>query len=335
MLSLYGNPSCGKSSLAVLLNRCFFMDWEGIPMVQYNTGKGEIRNIAQISSLVVPLLESRSAKQKFEMGNILPFYNRNPLQVKAKTSNNMENIRLKLQAALAFIQNNEQFATKEEKERIISLHFQTQNKTTETFKAFQKLQKYTKNKLAFVGDTLLKNREYFESRLIENIETFNILLESEKEEEEAIKDTRSREHHAILLGSLASFDAVCKWTSKELSALILDKTREVAKKKETTATTDHHLADVFLDNVYERCAPFENGAMFKLDKASGKEIIVLHMATVFNYLNVPIGKAQEELLNALKKHTDFIEIKPVRMGIKLKKAWCFKKRPIDTEMKKV
>jgi len=90
-MSFYGDPHCGKSDLTTMLNRCFYVDSEGLTMSSGNTKKGELRSISQKSSMVTAMLEGRKDNSRFDYDSILPLYNRNSLQVRARRSNNRYN----------------------------------------------------------------------------------------------------------------------------------------------------------------------------------------------------------------------------------------------------
>ena len=61
-LSFWGDTQVGKSMLARFMNALQCLDEEGLPMKKVNTGKGEIRKLAQRAGLFKALLESNNER---------------------------------------------------------------------------------------------------------------------------------------------------------------------------------------------------------------------------------------------------------------------------------
>jgi hypothetical protein len=165
MLSFYGATHSGKSTLSKMLNQCFFVDWEGITMTKGNTFKSELRKISQKSSLVIPMLEFTSVDSAtFNMDTLLGAYNRNPIGSRAAFSNDNQTIDIPIHGALAFVQNYEPFKSRAQKERVVSIYFPDDELDTAS-DSFQWLIKRSSIELAGIGDYILRNRGYFETRI--------------------------------------------------------------------------------------------------------------------------------------------------------------------------
>lgn len=241
-LSMYGDPHCGKSYLTKLLNHCFFIDWEGLPMTEINTKKGEIRKIVQKSSLVTPLLEA-GKNSRFDFYSILPLYNRNPPQTRANKSSGIDTNEIDFEGSLAFVQNNELFPSKAAKERVVSIRFKESELNKETKIAWEKLNSYSNEELAYVGHAIFSTRNWFEERMVERIKDISESLEKEHD----IKVDRIADNHAIALAAIdlvmEKFDFQAQEVKDGLAGFVV----EMAKTKMETAKNEAPLADLFFD----------------------------------------------------------------------------------------
>ncbi|MCW7077387.1 MAG: toprim domain-containing protein, partial [Candidatus Syntrophoarchaeum sp.] len=124
ILSLFGEPSSGKSFLTKTLKALQCENSEGLPMRKSNTVKGELRKLTQRSGLFEALIEwPENGQTRFELENILTLYNVAPLHIMALKSNDNRTVELPFFGALMFVQNRDIFQNEQQKERVIALKF--------------------------------------------------------------------------------------------------------------------------------------------------------------------------------------------------------------------
>lgn len=195
-LTLHGDTQTGKTRLIRIANAMQCLDEEGLPMTKLNTGKGEIRKLAQRSGLFKALIEGNNAEKiRFDYDSILPLYNAgNHLQVRALKTNGIETHETEFLSSLIFVQNREPFKTKAQMERVISSRpFRPDDLTPATTEAFNRLVKVPLQELAFFFIEVMRHRKAIESEW---------LKEYEKAREEIIKevnDNRIAENHGLIL----------------------------------------------------------------------------------------------------------------------------------------
>jgi len=241
-MSFFGDPHCGKSDLTTTLNRCFFIDSEGLAMSSANTNKGELRAISQKSGMVTAILEGRKNDITFKYDSILPLYNRSSLQVRAQTTNDNQIYDLKFTGALAFVQNHEQFISKPAKERVVSIHF-TEEGLDDTYEAWQHLKTYSLEQLAGIGHFILSNRVYFEQEISKEInETANHLRAN------GITIDRIAKNHAV---AYAGASLLVELVKPKLDDDLLGFALQSAMSKTETARSELLLADHVLECVDE------------------------------------------------------------------------------------
>jgi hypothetical protein len=193
-MSSWGDTQVGKSMLARFLNALQCHDEEGLPMKKVNTSKGEIRKLAQRAALFKALLESNNEDNiRFDMDNLLPMYNENPLQVRALTTNDIQTKEIPFQASLLFVQNREPFKSKAQKERVISVHFKEDALTPETREAFNELIRVPISEMAYFFPYIMKHRESFESKW------FDAFQQARDDIKTTIGDARITDNHALIL----------------------------------------------------------------------------------------------------------------------------------------
>ena len=311
--SMYGDSRCGKTDLTRLLNRCFFLDWEGISMTKANTQKYELRKISQKASLVVPMIEGRTDNSKFDYDAVLPLYNRNAMAGRAKTTQDNETHELPFNATLAFVQNREQFVSKPAKERVVSIKFLNSDLNDETYASWQELNKYRDEELASIGDFILTNRKQFEDTIINEIQD---AIKTLKYYNDKIPG-RIADNHGIIAGALKCF---FKIANLEVSPLrdFFSYISQIAKDKFETARETNDIADLFFEQVNSLPQTSDKGII--IDKE--KNEIKLHLATIFEIFT---WHNKTELLNALKRHERFIKDNvSIRINGEVKKFWVFK-----------
>ena len=195
-LSLHGDTQTGKTRLSRIMNAMQCLDEEGLPMAKFNTGKGEIRKLAQRSGLMKALLEAnREEGTRFDFDSLLTLYNYgNALQVRAMKSNDLRVHETDFLGAMMFVQNREPFKTKAQLERVISsAPFSAEDINPETTEAFNELTRVPLRELACFFLKVMQNRIFIEE---------NWLNEHEKAREEIIReinDNRLAENHGLVL----------------------------------------------------------------------------------------------------------------------------------------
>ena len=294
-LSLHGDPHSGKSGLSLLLNRITFRDSEGHAMTKTNTAKGELRKIGQGSSVVMALLEGRKDATRFDYDSILPLYNRNSLYTRATTSQDNRTHDLPLKAAMSFVWNHECFTLKAAKERVISLPFLEKDLTEATGKAWDQLQTLSVEQLAGIGHFILSNRNHFEGGLVPEIVSHSKTLKAN-----GIKVSRIADNSAIALAGITTLLDLLG-IAKDFTESLFSYTTKIAAMKLESARTDNPLADLFLETV----KMYQD--LFLLDSENNQ---------FFHLPRTLAALAKEEhhfdrvkLIEGLKSHEDFIEIK--------------------------
>lgn len=194
-LSLWGDPATGKSRLARILNAMQCIDEEGLPLNKVNTSKGETRKMAQFSNLVKALLESTNdGKRRFSMDTILPLYNINPLQTIAMRTMDNQTQEMPFLATLLFVQNENIFRTRPQKERAITLRFRREYQSDQSLLAFQALDNISNRGFATMFPSVMTScRTYIDKNWRVAVSDAATSLKS------SIRDTRLRENYAIVL----------------------------------------------------------------------------------------------------------------------------------------
>ena len=237
-LSFWGDSQVGKTVLTRYLNAFQCFDEEGLPMRKVNTGKGEIRKLAQRAGLFKALLETTDKDNtRFDLDTILTLYNDNPLQVRALKSNDIQTVEIPFLSSLLFVQNREPFRTKAQKERVISLHFKESDLTAETTEAFNRLLQIPISEMAYFFPFVMKHRQAIES------DWYDVFQQAKEDIGQAIGDARITENHALIL---AFHRLLCKVldVAYDLKPYI----EEIGKaKRRECRTRDESIADVFFD----------------------------------------------------------------------------------------
>jgi len=305
-MSFYGDPHCGKSDLTTTLNRCFFIDSEGLAMSSANTKKGELRAISQKSSMVTAMLEGRKNGARFDYEAILPLYNRSSLQVRAQTSNDNQTYDLKFSGALAFVQNVEQFTSKPAKERVVSIHF-TEDGLDDTYEAWQHLKTYSPEQLAGIGHYILTNRAYFEREIINEInETARHLRAS------GVNIDRIAKNHAV---AYAGVSLLMELAKVNLNDNLLGFTLKSSMSKMETARSELLLADHFMQCI--------EGFTDRQGVHRNDKYLIIHLPAALKATDENWNKT--ELFEQLKLIDGFSEVKASRVfGNRPQKCWHFK-----------
>jgi hypothetical protein len=195
-LSLHGDTQTGKSWLVRRLNAIQCLDGEGLPMTKLNTGKGEFRELAKKSGLMIPLLEgNREEKMRFDLESLLTLYNAgNPLQVRAMKTNDLATRVTEFLGTLIFVGNKEPFRTKAQMERVVSSRpFKSEDISEVTVKAFREFSKIPLCEMGWCYIEVMQRRKEVEGTW------YGEYLRARNEILERVPDPRIAENHGLLL----------------------------------------------------------------------------------------------------------------------------------------
>ncbi len=320
-LSLYGEPHTGKSTLTLLLNRCFFVNSEGLSMSKGSTLKGEQRQLAKKSGLVMPLLEFNNVESStFDLNMLLGAYNRNAISSRAAYSNDNKTIEIDLRCSLAFVQNFEPFKTSAQKERVISLYFAEDSLDTSS-EAFKRLTAYKPEELTGFGDFIFKHRAIFEPLLVMEIDA----LSNDLMAGGVIVDRISKNHSIPFAGCWLLLKILDKRTGgsmlEDLKKDLLAYVVSVASKKCENAVSDLDVAEDFFGIV----DAVENGHGVYREETE----LRINMTDTFTYLDKhhPNLIDRKQLYKELERHSRFIDKNKViylKAVSKKQKCWVFK-----------
>jgi len=298
LLSLYGDPASGKSALTLLLNNVQGREGEGLPITQLNSKKGITRTIGQISGMFTALLEDSERNDRaFDWNFILTAFNKGPLQVQANFSNDMQTKEMPFQGSMLFSQNSEPFNKKQEKQRVISLHFKADQLSEASRTAYEKIVAVDKKELAGIFRAVLTNRSTFEA--------WN------KEYQQAIKDIapmserRILQTHALALAFHRLFCSCFKIASNDKA--MLQFVKEICRKKcITSAIRQTTIADHFFE-LLDTIDDDKRGEAYEIDLR--KEQIYVNLPRIENIIrNKGISfQLNEALSQALQKHPAYIK----------------------------
>ena len=294
-LSSYGDTQVGKSMIARCLNALQAHDEEGLPTKKVNTGKGEIRKLAQRAGLFKALLESNQEDNiRFDLDALLTMYNENPLQVRALKSNDIQTVEIPFQSSLLFVQNREPFKSKAQKERVVSVQFKEDALTPETREAFNKLIQIPISEMAYFFPYVMKHRETFESKW------FDAFQQARDDIKTAIGDARITDNHALILAFHRLLCDVLQ-VNYDLKPYIEEigriKQRECRRRAES-------VADIFFDFI-NKINPEE--AWFMDDEREGYLIISLSEALQkINEDKIRLSVQLKDLQTSLREHPAFV-----------------------------
>lgn len=240
-LSFNGDTQCGKSALNRILNRCQCLDDEGLPMRKSNTGKGEIRKIAQRSSLFIALIEANQGDSiRLDLENILTWYDGAPLQTRATKTNDIQTDEIPFTSSILFVQNKEPFLTKAQKERVISLKFKEAYLNEDTMAGFNKLMQIEPAQFACFFQFVMRYRQQIESNW------FEAFTQAKKELSQTEISSRLVGNHALVLGF---HRMLCKALQIDYDLYPYIETVAL-KKHEECNHRPADLADLFFENVH-------------------------------------------------------------------------------------
>jgi len=317
ILSLYGEPSSGKSFLTKTLKALQCENSEGLPMRKSNTAKGELRKLTQRSGLFEALIEwPENGQARFELENILTMYNIAPLHIMALKSNDNRTVELPFLGALMFVQNRDIFQNEQQKERVIALKFSKTHFTPATTEAFNKIFAIPDRELADAFVQIMTKRKNFENNWL------NEYQKAVKElKEGGIKNSRIAENYGLILAFHRLLDAiVCHKNNLKPCVFKLAEERENACLRRSQT-----VADAFLDCL----STLDINETVNFCKVKDDQIC-FHLVDALNYLKNhgrDIRTNLSELQRTLEEHPNFIKNNcTVRYGRQTQKSWIFKNR---------
>jgi len=321
-LSFRGDTQTGKTWLSKILNAVQCLDEEGLPIHKVNTSKGEIRKLGQRSSLFKSLLEGNSPDQgKFDYDSLLTLYNANPLQTRARKSNDLKTNDIPFQASILFVQNREPFKTRAQKERVVSLDFCSDDINAETTKAFKELMRTPLPRLAHFFVEVMQHREFFESAWENKYE------ECRQAIQEAISDPRVSENHGMILAFYNLLKEVLG-LDHDLAPYV----KEIAKRK---AADCAHQQEMLSHYFFSALNELDELKLAEVIEVEGERLyVVLPKALKFMRREGLDPGRTSEVQAALKDHPAFIKSNVQHWGQfnrqekKNYKVWIFQKNLI-------
>lgn len=292
-LSLHGDIQTGKSRLIRCLNAMQALDEEGLPLTRLNTGKGEIRRLAQRSALFKALLEANSQEKiKFDLESLLTLYNHgNSLQVRAMKSNDLATKETEFLGTLIFSQNTEPFRTKAQMSRVISSWpFRSDAITDKTTMAYRELLKISLREMANVYVEIMANRKEIEAGwYAEYIKARDQILET-------VPDNRIAENYGLVL----CFNRI----AEKFFGAKNDLTRFVTKLAEIKHKQCNHRQATEADRFFEACDCIDPLTLDKfLEIKSGR--VYVRLALALKYLGGNGYQFNPQLQKDLKEHPGF------------------------------
>lgn len=293
-LSLFGDPASGKSALVTILNAIQGRDIEGLPITQLNTRKGLTRTIGQHSGLFTALLEDSERNEKgFDYSILLTAFNRGPLQVQAAFSSDLQTKEAPFLGCLLFCQNVEPFAKKQEKQRVISLKFTSDQLTDESRQAYEKIISLPKSNLAGILQQVLLNRDHFSSWQKEYQQSINDLS--------PMDERRILQNHALILAFHRLFCSCFDIDHNQDATLFFSDTgKEKCKSSAIRQTT---LADHFFE-LLDTIDDSKHLNVFHFDDQKNK--IYVNLPGAVDHLRSSNIQINETFNTALQKHPAFI-----------------------------
>jgi len=343
-LSLYGDKNTGKSTMVNFFNAAFsFIAEEGLALTGANTKKGLSRRMAQRVSMALPLLEgNKGEKFTFDENQLLPLYNRESPQNTAQKTMDLTTRDLPFDATLLFVQNNEPFTLGAVKQRVISLKFKNpENKvfSQESIDAVTRLQKLCNTTrgstdICGVGIEILKNRKFFEERIVNRIHEV-----MEQLKKKGITNRRVCANYAIPLAGFKLFAEIFYPEFIEDQALfdnLIDKALPSAINKMETAENESDMGQDFF-NAFEKLSEPTGGTIsitclkegehyLKEEKTGLLFVRLTEVCRVMDSQGYRWAQASN-FKGELRKHERFQGERPKKskkwVGKKLQRAWVF------------
>jgi hypothetical protein len=256
-LSTWGDPASSKSSLTVVLNSLQGILGEGLPVSSSaSTKKALMRSISRSSGMFTALLENNDRdRSSLDLSILLTAYNRGPLQLSARFTNDNQVREAPFLGSLLFCQNVEQFTDPAERQRVISLFFSHARLTEETKIAYEQLTKIPPQQLARFILLVLQQRCKFEEQWPAEFEKATADLAD-------INHQRIRGNHALVL---AFHRLLCQLFNIEYD--LSDFLSKTAQNKISSASqTIYTTADLFLEALLELNQDEKTASFLHLDE---------------------------------------------------------------------
>lgn len=294
-LSLHGDTQTGKTRLVRIMNALQCCDEEGLPMTKLNTGKGEIRKLAQRASLFKALLEgNHEDKVRFDMDSLLTLYNcGNALQVRAVKSNDIQTHDTDFLATMVFVQNKEPFKGKAQMERVVSSRaFHTDDITPATTEAFNQLIRVPIRELAYMYPFIMQHRRNIEA-------TWEAEYTAAREEIfRVVSDNRLAENHGLIL----AFHRILTKLLGIRHDLLPFMSELAARKQEQCAHRNATLADAFFEAISE----LSEEARGKFMEVKDRKMVVKLVSALKTLDGNGYKFIHAQVMNELKEHPAFI-----------------------------
>ena len=332
-LSLWGDTQTGKSELARRLNAMQCLDSEGLPMTKLNTGKGEIRDLAKKSGLVIPLLEgNKEEKMRFDLESLLTLYNAgNPLQVRAMKTNDLATKVTAFLGTLCFVQNREPFKTKAQMERVVSSwEFSSKDLNSSTFLAFTELSKIPLREMGQCYVEVMTRRREIESSW------YGEYLKARDEIMTHVPDNRIAQNYGLLL----AFHRI----AENIFGVKNDLTKFLVRLAERKHRKCNHRPATEADSFFEALDGLsEQTAAEVVDVADGK-VFVRFTEALRKLDGIGYKFYRAQLMEPLREHPAFIASNINRWASwsflpgpekTQNKCWVFDAAKLDSEMCKI
>lgn len=331
-LSLFGDTQTGKSHLVRRLNAMQCLDSEGLPMTKLNTGKGEIRDLAKKSGLMIPLLEgNKEERMRFDLESLLTLYNAgNPLQVRAMKTNDLATKVTEFLGTLCFVQNREPFRTKPQLERVVSSRkFSSDDINSDSYFAFKELLKIPLREMGQCYIEVMSRRKEVEKSW------YREYLKARNEIIEHVPDNRIAENHAVVLGFHHIVENIFD-VKNDLTSFLVG----LAKKKHRKCT---HREATEADSFFEALDGLSESTAAEVIHVDGNKgrVFVRFTEALKKLDGVGYKFYRAPLMESLREHPGFLASNIGHWaswtymegtGTRNCKCWCFDAAKLDSEM---
>lgn len=321
-MSFWDDSQTGKSTLALAIARMCGRDIEGVPFTKHANAKGIVRNIAVVSGAPVGILEAGGTSKMDVTDFVLTTYMKGMLQTRAKFSNDLETADIPCYASLLFVQNNEPFGTKPEKERVISLRFEFEKMVNEkTYEGFKRLKSFSPGQLAWFIPTIMKSRVMIESTWKDRHEQWKDTYSKD------VKDNRVVDNHSIVR---AFHDIVCEILGfqndidETMDAVMKAKWMECAGKSDTLG-----------DHIFNTIDSMKDGMGYSMSiDVDERGMLYVNFPELFREMQrqgFALRASSVDIYDAMKNHPSFVRsslshrFKDCNTGVRSggKSSWVF------------
>jgi len=338
LLSLNGAKNRGKSTLAKFLNCLFLLEnREGYVQKKSSTVKSFNRILARLNSLPVVFLEGNDAEKiNIDENDLLSIFNREPLQSRANKSQDNTINELFFDAAFVCVQNVEPFTQGAVKQRFITLPFKENGGrfTPEEKVGYNALKTVSLENRAWFGLSILRDRKYYEDKILNYIQKC-----SDRLTEQGVEVDRIRNNFAIALGGLEALISRAFDGDKAAGTMkvVSHYAAQLAIEKQNTSENNSDQVDHFL-NAFEELsrpvpgqgglAPLEKGAHY-IQSGDEIHIRVSEAFRVMQAYNYGCMMDLKDLTRELRLHPSFVSY-----GMKSSSLWKRRKQERAFTLKK-